>query len=170
MVDLAEIQAAYYMVAATGVIVAAFYYVMTLRTTQKNSEETLETRQAQLFMGFYDKFTSIEGAESLLAIQEWKVESLDDFMEMWNNRERNRIWGSIFMVFEGIGVLLHEELIEVRIVARYLGMYRFIWEKWGPYVKLARVLRKRPRMYVEAEYLYDKLMEFGRANPDYGIV
>jgi hypothetical protein len=30
LVDLAEIQAAYYMVAATGVIVAAIYYVMTI--------------------------------------------------------------------------------------------------------------------------------------------
>jgi hypothetical protein len=36
LVDLAEIQAAYYMVAATGVLVAAVYYVMTLRTTQRN--------------------------------------------------------------------------------------------------------------------------------------
>ena len=170
MVDLAEIQAAYYMVTATGVIVAAIYYVMTLRTAQRNSEATLETRQAQLFMGFYDKFTSIEGAASLLAIQEWKVESLDDFMEMWNNREKNRIWGSIFMVFESIGVLVHEGLIEVRIVARYLGMYRFIWEKWGPYVKQARELRNRPRMYIEAEYLYDRLIEFGRINKEYGII
>ena len=36
MVSIEEIQAAYYMVAATGVLVAAVYYVMTLRTTQRN--------------------------------------------------------------------------------------------------------------------------------------
>jgi hypothetical protein len=48
MVDLAEIQAAYYMVAATGVLVAAVYYVMTIRTTQRNLKENLETRQTQL--------------------------------------------------------------------------------------------------------------------------
>ena len=35
MVDMAQIQTAYYMVAATGVLVAAVYYVMTLRTTQR---------------------------------------------------------------------------------------------------------------------------------------
>jgi len=46
MVDLAEIQAAYYMVAATGVLVAAIYYVVTLRTTQRNMKANLETRQA----------------------------------------------------------------------------------------------------------------------------
>ena len=43
MVELAEIQAAYYMVAATGVLVAAIYYVFNMRAT-------LQTRQAQLFM------------------------------------------------------------------------------------------------------------------------
>ena len=44
MVDLAEIQAAYYMVAATGVLVAAVYYILNIRTTQRNMKQTLETR------------------------------------------------------------------------------------------------------------------------------
>jgi hypothetical protein len=74
------------------------------------------------------------------------------------------------MVYESIGVLVHENLIDIRIVARYIGRYRFDWEKWGPYIKQARELRNRPRMYIEAEYLYDRLMEFGRSNPEYGII
>lgn len=39
MVELAEIQVAYYMVAATGVLIAAAYYVLNMRAT-------LQTRQA----------------------------------------------------------------------------------------------------------------------------
>ncbi len=46
MVSIDEIQAAYYMVAATGVLIAAIYYVYNLKTT-------LQTRQAQLFMQIY---------------------------------------------------------------------------------------------------------------------
>jgi len=57
MVDLAEIQAAYYMVAATGVLVAAIYYMMTLRTTQRNMKMNLETRQAQLLMSILNRWT-----------------------------------------------------------------------------------------------------------------
>ncbi|MCX6655794.1 MAG: hypothetical protein NTY03_11860, partial [Candidatus Bathyarchaeota archaeon] len=59
--------AAYYMVAATGVLVAAVFYILNLRISQKNQElslktqelalksqdQTLETRQAQLFMQLY---------------------------------------------------------------------------------------------------------------------
>jgi len=60
MVDLAEIQAAYYMVAATGVLVAAVYYVMTLRTTQRNMKANLETRQAQFMSQISEDLTSLE--------------------------------------------------------------------------------------------------------------
>jgi hypothetical protein len=67
LVDLAEIQAAYYMVAATGVLVAAIYYVYNMRISQKNSmlalkaqEQTLETRQAQLLMNIFQTYSSKE--------------------------------------------------------------------------------------------------------------
>jgi hypothetical protein len=45
---LAEIQAAYYMVAATGVLVAAVFYILNLQTQRKNTWINQETRQIQL--------------------------------------------------------------------------------------------------------------------------
>ena len=44
MVSFEEIQTAYYMVAATGVLIAAIYYVYNIRVTQGNMKQTLETR------------------------------------------------------------------------------------------------------------------------------
>jgi hypothetical protein len=38
LVDLAEIQAAYYMLAATGVLVAAIYYIINMRFNMKARE------------------------------------------------------------------------------------------------------------------------------------
>jgi len=60
MVSFEEIQAAYYMVAATGVLVAAVFYVLNLRISRRNQDlslraleqsaqaqqQTLETKQA----------------------------------------------------------------------------------------------------------------------------
>jgi Flp pilus assembly protein TadB len=57
LVDLAEIQAAYYMVAATGVLVAAGYYVLNMRAMQRSSKQTLDTRQAQLLMNLYQRWS-----------------------------------------------------------------------------------------------------------------
>jgi hypothetical protein len=48
MVDLAEIQTAYYIVAATGVLVATFYYIMTLRSQQNNIKATPRASLASL--------------------------------------------------------------------------------------------------------------------------
>jgi hypothetical protein len=82
MVDLSEIQAAYYMVAATGVLVAAIYYVMNMRASrktqelaQKTQEQTLETRQAQLFIQLYTTFTSYEFKtkwNDIMHVWQWK--------------------------------------------------------------------------------------------------
>ena len=48
MVDLIVLQSVSYVAAAIGVFVAAVYYVMTLRTTQRNMRMTLETRKLQI--------------------------------------------------------------------------------------------------------------------------
>ena len=65
MVDLAEIQAAYYIVAATGVIGALMTAVVGVKSyinSNKRAEEArrreLETRQAQLFMGVYQTWAT----------------------------------------------------------------------------------------------------------------
>jgi hypothetical protein len=57
LVELAEIQAAYYIVAATGVLIAAIYYVLNMRAIQRNSKAALETRQAQLLMNIYERWS-----------------------------------------------------------------------------------------------------------------
>jgi hypothetical protein len=41
MVDLAEIQAIYYMVAATGVLIAAGYYVMNIRNAARDRRKQM---------------------------------------------------------------------------------------------------------------------------------
>ena len=48
MVDLSEIQAAYYMVAATGVLVAAIYYVYNMKAIRKTQELALKSQELML--------------------------------------------------------------------------------------------------------------------------
>jgi len=49
LVDLAEIQATYYMVAATGVIIAAAYYIYNIRTSRKTHELQVTMQVLALF-------------------------------------------------------------------------------------------------------------------------
>ena len=62
-------------------------------------------------------------------------------------------------------------MVDIRLVSRYIGgTYKAEWEKWAPVYKLARVEWKDPTIGLESEYLYDKLMEFARLNPEYHIL
>ena len=53
MVDLVGIQAAYYMVAATGVLVAAIYYVLNMRNAEK-------LRKTQVVLSWFSQLQTKE--------------------------------------------------------------------------------------------------------------
>ncbi len=148
--------------AAIGVCIAAFYYVMTIRST-------LQTRNAQIVMDLFNKWNW----EKIFKINTWKINNVDEFMEIFseNNWEKGNMFNDVFAVYEQTGVLLHEGLINIRPIARmYGGFYKGQWEKWGPYIKHQRVIWKSPRSWIEAEYFYEILMKFARENPDYRIL
>jgi hypothetical protein len=80
MVDLSLLQSVSYIAGALGVCVAAVYYVINLRISQKNQEismknqelilktqeQTLETRQFQLLMQLTEFITTKEGMKNYL--------------------------------------------------------------------------------------------------------
>lgn len=78
MVEPAEIQVAYYMVAATGVLVAALYYIVNLRETTRNRRITLTNNLMQTF-------TSEEGLRRFEEL--WKMEWTDfeDFIRKYDS-------------------------------------------------------------------------------------
>ncbi len=154
MVDLAEIQTAYYMVAATGVLVAAVYYVMNMRAT-------LQTRQAQLFMPIYAAYSSDEMAKAYTKIQEMEFKNYDEFMERYGpntdpeaflaNRKVNN-W------FEGIGVLVKRGLISPGFVDDLMsGVTIRYWEKFRSYYLEYRVRNDWPQSAEHVEYLYNQI-------------
>ena len=44
------------------------------------------------------------------------------------------------------------------------------WEKWGPYIVQARERWGFPRWCIEAEYLSNRIIEYGREHPELKIV
>ena len=98
MVDLAEIQTAYYMVAATGVLIAVVFYILNMRETTRN-------RRMALTNSLMQNFTSEEGSRRWmeLMLMEWK--DFDDFRERYdssvnpdNFAKRNYIYNTCDML------------------------------------------------------------------------
>jgi len=161
LVDLAEIQAAYYMVAATGVLVAAIYYVMTLRTTQKNVKATLETRQAQLYMAIYQDLTSSETVRKSIDILNMEWSDYDDFERKYGsdyNIDSYVTRYSYQQKMSSIGWLVKSGLIDSVWLFELYGWY-IIWV----FRKVEPIIREQERRYSSDifmwyRYLYEEMV------------
>ncbi len=184
MVDLSEIQAAYYMVAATGVLIAAIYYVMNLRISQRNQElslkaqessaktqelalkaqqQNLETRQAQLFMQIFSRFIEPDFSDKLSQVMSWKWADYDDFIKKYGPKTNPTAWqseGSIAAFFEGIGILVSMNLLDAKLVYSLLFRHvKYFWEKMKPISLEMRSRMSLPNINRWVEYLYDEMMK-----------
>lgn len=146
MVDLGEIQAVYYMVAATGVIVAAIYYVYNMRISQRNSalvlkaqEQTLETRQAQLYMQLFQSLNSEEFIKRYIDLLNMEWSDYDDFEKKYGSDEHPENFAkrfSTFYLYDGVGYLLQRGLLDEETAYRLCGLAScYVWKKYEKVIK-----------------------------------
>lgn len=163
MVDLGEIQTVYYMIAATGVLVAAIYYVLNMRAT-------LQTRQAQLFMNIYQTTYSQFFQDAQYKTYSIELNSLDDYKKMTEDGDKYKAFYIYGGFFEGVGVLVREKLVDVSLVAKLMsGITLGWWEKYKHHVEINRKEYGFPRYMVETEYLAKSISDYGKKHPELGI-
>jgi hypothetical protein len=173
MVSIEEIQAAYYMVAATGVLVAAIYYVMNIQTNKKNQElslraleqaaqtqrQTLDTRQAQLLMSLYQRWSESEFQNAYNEIQSWEWRDYDDYMEKYGWVSNPSKWGSRVVIgsfLEGLGVFVKRGFIDPTLVDDLMSSYIIgFWQRHGPVTVEMRKKLNEPTTAEHIEYLYE---------------
>ena len=168
MVDLAEIQAAYYMVAATGVLVAAVYYVLNIRATQRNSKASLETRQAQLYAQIYGEFSSKEMSDADFELMHLELKTVSDWNRLLEDKTKYSAWNMWSCYYEGIGVMVRENVIDIKWVAElFSSPLIWFWERYKPLIMLFRSEMNYPRANCELEYLYNRVLEYAKEHPDF---
>ena len=121
----------------TGLLVGIFYYIMTLQNTRKNQQHQLETRQAQLFMYMYDRWSSPEFRKRSNWVNSIiEYDNREDFFSKYGpkvDEEAFATWASIAAFYAGIGVLVKRGLIDIELVADLMrpSIVR-TWEKMSP--------------------------------------
>jgi hypothetical protein len=191
MVDLALLQSVSYIAGALGVCVAAIYYLMNLKISQRNQElslkaleqsakaqelslrtqqQNLETRQAQMFLNIYNQTRSNDYITSFNKIMiEYKWTSFKDWMDLYtNDPEFRRVSDVVGWFYEGLGVLVREGILDIRWIALLIcGPTRWYWEKYMPIVEEGRsTLAGNKRWWSESEYLYTELMKYLKEHPE----
>jgi hypothetical protein len=164
MVTLDEIQAAYYMVAATGVLVAAVFYVLNMRAQNRN-------RVAQLFMNIANQsFNNPEWLRAYKAFTRTNWRSAKEFMEVYDWPNENEFGNATLHaggVFESLGVLVKENLLDIRMVALLMSSYvKGYYGKLDPYIEELRANLGSARYWSETEYLYKRLIEYMDQHPE----
>jgi len=164
----------------TGIGLAAsiVYYANILNNANKTRELQLkaqqhaeETRQAQLFMNIYNQGLNnqrFQDAQKIMITWKWT-----NFEELWNtffesdDAETNMdaLW-VISGYYEGVGVLVKEDLLHIRYVANLMTHWvTSFWELFEPYIGELRV-RMYPRLFSETEYLYNELVKYIKEHPE----
>ena len=134
-----------------GMIIALTYYSLQIRNQNR-------TRQAQLFMQIYNRWTDTEFNENFIDVinRDWK--DYDD----WNTKFSERVnpqasarQRTIGQYFEGVGVLVYRNLIDVNLVDDMMSSLLLIfWEKQKPVIMGLRERFSRPQILEWTEYLY----------------
>ena len=161
MVDLAEIQAAYYMVAATGVLVAAVFYILNLRISQRNMKQTLETRQFQLLMQLADVQKTTEGFKSFIEFAKMEWKDYDNFEKKYGsdvNLDNYAARDFIATWFKKAGLLLRYGTIDRELLYDFLGEDAIqCWNKYREIVYTQRELYSVPEYARDWEYLHGEM-------------
>jgi hypothetical protein len=119
MVDITLLQSVSYIAGALGVCIAAIFYVLNLRISQRNMKQTLETRKLQFVTSITSQLLSEEGQRRYgeLLNMEWK--DYDDFEKKYgsdynmdNYAKRLNVWST----YNTMGMLVREKLIEPEVI------------------------------------------------------
>lgn len=149
--------------AGVSIGVAAIYYTLTLRNTQRAQQLQLETRQAQLFMNLYEAWRSPDFRKR----SNWvnlilEYEDKEDFWSRYGpeiDPDAFATWASIAAYYAGIGVLVKRELIDIELVFDLLHhSIKITWETMSPEILESR-LTGNPQLWSDFEFLYNEIVK-----------
>jgi hypothetical protein len=151
---MADYQTISIVLTGIGMIIALTYYGLQIRNQNK-------TRQAQLFMEVYRDFKSKEVQSDWWYAMNAEWEDYDDYNRKYlspENIEEGMRIGNFGAICEGLGVLVHRKLVDVKLVDELMRSYVIsYWEKMAP---LAPDIRKGMPLFLEwTEYLYNEIVK-----------
>jgi hypothetical protein len=116
-----------------------------------------DTRKTEIIMKIYDKFGSKEMIEAVNKVGASKFESLDDYAKKYGLTEATEI----AVLFEGIGVLLEQNLIDIKMADRLFGpTLNLLWERMQPLIYAMRKGLNEPFFFSHFEYLINRLSAY----------
>jgi hypothetical protein len=180
MVEQVTFQTIFQFLQTVGILVGVYYYIMTIRTNQKNQELTLraqehatETRQLDIYMKLQLKKTDPEWNKNYLEVGALEWEDFDDFARKYSHNVNPEDAGKRFAVWEhwnSLGYVLWRGVIDSDTVFDMFGNGVIgNWTKFEPIIQGFRERDGRPETWNWFEYLATEMMKVRsqRGMPEY---
>ena len=165
MVDLALLQSVSYIAGALGVCVAATYYILNLRVSQRNQElalkaqqQTLETRQAQFFMQMRQQLNNEDAMRRWIKLMNMEWKDYDEYEKKYgtdSNPEMAATRLGTLYEWNGVGYLLRKGVIDrdsaYALCNGVTGTW--LWNKFEPTIKEMRIRYNMPDAFSDLEYM-----------------
>lgn len=155
MVDLAMLQSISYMAGALGVCVAAFYYVINLRETNKNRRITFTNSMMQ-------QMHSEESERRFIDCISMQWSDFDDFKNKYDSRTNPENFAkrvSLWDQCDSLGFLYKSNLIDFDTLFNTgAGQVEWVWTKFKPIIEGYRMTDFSPKAYSNLEYLAEAVI------------
>jgi hypothetical protein len=143
MVDLTILQPISWFAASIGVLIAAIYYILTLKTSQRNAKTTLETRQIQALLDFNQAREGIN-LPLYTKFMNAKWENFEDFYGKYGPSQEPELFNfmiNLWSRYNISGLMIRDGLVGVNAYVEYLGDAPA--NTWGKYSDIIIEYRRR---------------------------
>jgi hypothetical protein len=134
-------------VATSSVVVGVAFTIFEIRHMAK-------TRRTDVIMRIYERFSNKEWVENTMKVTAAKFENFDDYRRRYGFTEVIQV----ATLFDGVGVLLQQNLIDANLVHSLFGTsVKLMWEKTRPVIYGIRETGGVTSMFSNFQYLYERL-------------
>ncbi|HVQ00843.1 MAG TPA: hypothetical protein VMT57_04965 [Candidatus Thermoplasmatota archaeon] len=134
-------------VATASIIIGVIFTLLELRHFHR-------TRKTEIIMKIYDRFSSKEMIEAMNKVGAIQFDNFEEYRKKYGFTEV----AEIAVLFEGLGVLLEQNLIDIDLVNDLFGpTLDLLWERMQPVIVSMRKGLNQPYFFSHYEYLVDSL-------------
>jgi hypothetical protein len=147
MIDIPTVAS---IVTSLSIVVGVVFTVLEIRHLAR-------TRKTDVIMKIYDRFGTREVVEAINRVGNAKFENLTDYGNKYGFTDVTMI----AELFEGIGVLLEQNLIDIKMVDKLFGpTLNLLWVRMKPVLYAMREGLKEPFFFSHYEYLINRLNSY----------
>jgi|GEM_PF-5007823 len=141
-------------VATMSIVIGVIFTLFELRHFHR-------TRKTEIIMKIYDRFSSREMVEAINKVGSISYENFDEYRKKYGFTEV----AEIAVLFEGLGVLLEQKLIDIDLVDDLFGpTLDLLWERMQPVIVAMRKGLNQPYFFSHYEYLVNSLKNHRKKN------